>query len=290
MEGDDYMAKPLLGKEVTDALNETITKDAASLTAKGIKPALGIIRVGEREDDLSYERGAMKRCEALGLAVRRYLLPEDVTQKVLINTIREANQDPLIHGILMFRPLPEHLDEEAACQALRPEKDVDGITNGSMAGVFTGGNLGFPPCTAQACMEILKHYGIDCQGKKAVVIGRSLVVGKPAALMLLQRNATVTICHTKTQDMPAVCREAEILLVAAGKAGMVDAPYFAPGQIVIDVGIHVNEEGRLCGDVRFEDADPVVEALTPVPGGVGMVTTSVLAGHVVEAAKRQNNC
>lgn len=284
------MAKPLLGKEVTDALNETITKDAASLTAKGIKPALGIIRVGEREDDLSYERGAMKRCEALGLAVRRYLLPEDVTQKVLINTIREANQDPLIHGILMFRPLPEHLDEEAACQALRPEKDVDGITNGSMAGVFTGGNLGFPPCTAQACMEILKHYGIDCQGKKAVVIGRSLVVGKPAALMLLQRNATVTICHTKTQDMPAVCREAEILLVAAGKAGMVDAPYFAPGQIVIDVGIHVNEEGRLCGDVRFEDADPVVEALTPVPGGVGMVTTSVLAGHVVEAAKRQNNC
>ena len=284
------MAKPLLGKEVTDALNETITKDAASLTAKGIKPALGIIRVGEREDDLSYERGAMKRCEALGLAVRRYLLPEDVTQRVLINTIREANQDPLIHGILLFRPLPEHLDEEAACQALRPEKDVDGITNGSMAGVFTGGNLGFPPCTAQACMEILKHYGIDCQGKKAVVIGRSLVVGKPAALMLLQRNATVTICHTKTQDMPAVCREAEILLVAAGKAGMVDAPYFAPGQIVIDVGIHVNEEGRLCGDVRFEDADPVVEALTPVPGGVGMVTTSVLAGHVVEAAKRQNNC
>ena len=284
------MAKPLLGKEVTDALNETITKDAASLTAKGIKPALGIIRVGEREDDLSYERGAMKRCEALGVAVRRYLLPEDVTQKVLINTIREANQDPLIHGILLFRPLPEHLDEEAACQALRPEKDVDGITNGSMAGVFTGGNLGFPPCTAQACMEILKHYGIDCQGKKAVVIGRSLVVGKPAALMLLQRNATVTICHTKTQDMPAVCREAEILLVAAGKAGMVDAPYFAPGQIVIDVGIHVNEEGRLCGDVRFEDADPVVEALTPVPGGVGTVTTSVLAGHVVEAAKRQNNC
>ena len=284
------MAKPLLGKEVTDALNETITKDAASLTAKGIKPALGIIRVGEREDDLSYERGAMKRCETLGVAVRRYLLPEDVTQRVLINTIREANQDPLIHGILLFRPLPEHLDEEAACQALRPEKDVDGITNGSMAGVFTGGNLGFPPCTAQACMEILKHYGIDCQGKKAVVIGRSLVVGRPAALMLLQRNATVTICHTKTQDMPAVCREAEILLVAAGKAGMVDAPYFAPGQIVIDVGIHVNEEGRLCGDVRFEDADPVVEALTPVPGGVGTVTTSVLAGHVVEAAKRQNNC
>ena len=284
------MAKPLLGKEVTAALNETITKDAASLTAKGIKPALGIIRVGEREDDLSYERGAMKRCETLGVAVRRYLLPEDVTQKVLINTIREANQDSLIHGILLLRPLPEHLDEEAACQALRPEKDVDGITNGSMAGVFTGGNLGFPPCTAQACMEILKHYGIDCQGRKAVVIGRSLVVGKPAALMLLQRNATVTICHTKTKDMPAVCREAEILLVAAGKAGMVDAPYFAPGQIVIDVGIHVNEEGRLCGDVRFEDADPVVEALTPVPGGVGTVTTSVLAGHVVEAAKRQNNC
>ena len=283
------MAKPLLGKEVTATLNETIAKDAASLTAKGITPTLGIIRVGEREDDLSYERGAMKRCETLGVAVKRYLLPEGVSQKILITTIREVNQDPRVHGVLLFRPLPKHLDEEAACQALRPEKDVDGITDGSTAGVFSGRPLGFPPCTAQACMEILQHYGIDCQGKKAVVIGRSLVVGKPAALMLLQRNATVTICHTKTQDMPAVCREAELLLVAAGKAGMIDRPYFTPGQIVIDVGIHVSEEGKLCGDVKFEDADPVVEALTPVPGGVGMVTTSVLAGHVVEAAKRQNN-
>ena len=189
----------------------------------------------------------------------------------------------------MFRPLPKHLDEEAACQALDPEKDVDGITDGSMVGVFTGQKKGFPPCTPQACMEILDHYGIDCAGKKAVVIGRSLVVGKPAAMMLIKKNATVTVCHTKTVDMPAVCREADILIVAAGRAGVVDKPYFAPGQVVIDVGINVNAEGKLCGDVKFEDAEPIVGAITPVPGGVGSVTTSVLVGHVVEAAMRRQN-
>ncbi len=281
------MAQVLLGKEVNASLNERIKADAEALKAKGIVPTLGIIRVGERGDDISYEKGAMKRCATLGVEVKQYLLPADVTQETLMATIEEVNQDDSIHGVLMFRPLPKHLDEEACCQALDPEKDVDGITDGSMAGVFTGQKKGFPPCTPQACMEILDHYQIDCKGKKAVVIGRSLVVGKPAAMMLIKKNATVTICHTKTVDMPAVCREADILIVAAGRAGVVDKEYFAPGQVVIDVGINVNDEGKLCGDVKYEDAEAIVGAITPVPGGVGTVTTSVLVGHVVEAAKRK---
>ena len=189
--------------------------------------------------------------------------------------------------MLLFRPLPKHLDEDLICNTLAAEKDIDGITDLSSAGVFSGKALGFAPCTPSACMEILDHFGVDCTGKKAVVIGRSLVVGKPAAMMLVKKNATVTICHTRTADLPAVCREADILIAAAGKAGMVGADFVRPGQIVIDVGINWNEqEQKLCGDVDFEAVSPIVEAITPVPGGVGTVTTSVLVGHVVEAAKR----
>lgn len=281
------MARRLLGKEVTAALNEKIKENVAALKAKGISPTLGIVRVGEREDDLSYERGATKRCETLGVACEKYLLPADVTQEKLLEVIHQVNQDDKIHGVLIFRPLPKHLDEAAVIQALAPEKDVDGITDGSMVGVFAGTKQGFPPCTPQACMEILDHYGIDCTGKKAVVVGRSLVVGKPAAMMLLKKNATVTVCHTKTVDMPSVVKEADIVIVAAGRAGVVDDRYVSPGQTVIDVGINVNEEGKLCGDVAYDKVEPVVEAITPVPGGVGSVTTSVLVGHVVEAAMRK---
>lgn len=281
------MAKQLLGKEVTAALNERIKGDVEKLKAKGVIPMLGIVRVGERPDDLSYERGAVKRCETLGVSYEKFLLPENVSQDELMETIRKVNKREDIHGVLIFRPLPGHLDEKEVIRALDPEKDVDGITDGSMVGVFTSTAQGFPPCTPQACMEILDHYGIDCTGKKAVVIGRSLVVGKPAAMMLLKKNATVTICHTRTKDMPSVVKEADIVIVAAGRAGVVDDTYLSPGQIVIDVGINVNEEGKLCGDVDYEKAEPVVEAITPVPGGVGSVTTSVLIGHVVEAAMRK---
>ena len=281
------MAKQLLGKEVTAALNERIKGDVEKLKAKGVIPMLGIVRVGERPDDLSYERGAVKRCETLGVSYEKFLLPENVSQDELMETIRTVNKREDIHGVLIFRPLPGHLDEKEVIRALDPEKDVDGITDGSMVGVFTSTAQGFPPCTPQACMEILDHYGIDCTGKKAVVIGRSLVVGKPAAMMLLKKNATVTICHTRTKDMPSVVKEADIVIVAAGRAGVVDDTYLSPGQIVIDVGINVNEEGKLCGDVDYEKAEPVVEAITPVPGGVGSVTTSVLIGHVVEAAMRK---
>ena len=281
------MARQLLGKEVTAALNERIKADVATLNAKGVKPTLGIIRVGERPDDLSYERGATKRCETLGVEYTKYMLPADVSQEEPLKVIDEVNKDENIHGVLMFRPLPKHIDQTLVENALCAEKDVDCQTDASLGGVFTGKKVGFPPCTPQACMEILDHYGIDCTGKKAVVIGRSLVVGKPAAMMLIKKNATVTVCHTRTVDMPSVTREADILVVAAGRAGVVGADYVAPGQIVIDVGINVNEEGKLCGDVDYAAVEPIVDAITPVPGGVGSVTTSVLVGHVVEAAMRK---
>lgn len=280
------MAKQLLGKEVTASLNERIKAQVAELQAKGVNPTLGIIRVGENPSDISYEKGATKRCETLGVACEKILLPEDVSQEELLSVIDKVNKDTNIHGVLLFRPLPKHLNQAVIENALDPAKDVDCMTDGSMSGVFTGKKVGFPPCTPQACMEILDHYGIDCTGKKAVVIGRSLVVGKPAAMMLIKKNATVTVCHTRTVDMPSVSREADIIIVAAGRAGVVGAEYVKPGQVIIDVGINMNAEGKLCGDVDYAAVEPIVDAITPVPGGVGSVTTSVLVGHVVEAAAR----
>ena len=271
------------------ALNERIKGNVAALQEKGVNPTLCIIRVGENPSDISYEKGATKRCETLGVACEKILLPEDVAQDELLAVIDKVNKDDHIHGVLLFRPLPKHLDQAVIENALAPEKDVDCMTDLSMSGVFTGKKIGFPPCTPQACMEILDHYGIDCTGKKAVVIGRSLVVGKPAAMMLVKKNATVTICHTRTVDMPSVAREADIIIVAAGRAGVVGADYVKAGQVVIDVGINVNAEGKLCGDVDYAAVEPIVDAITPVPGGVGSVTTSVLVGHVVEAAMRKVN-
>jgi methylenetetrahydrofolate dehydrogenase (NADP+)/methenyltetrahydrofolate cyclohydrolase len=280
------MAQLLKGAEVVSALNETIKTDVASLVSRGTTPTLAILRVGEKPDDLAYERGAMKRAETVGVAVRQIVLPETVSQEELLTEIAKINADATIHGCLMLRPLPKHIDDQRAREALLPEKDVDGITDGSLAGVFTGTKRGFPPCTAQACMEILNYYGIDPAGKSAVVIGRSLVIGKPVAMMLLQKHATVTICHTKTVDMPSVTRRAEILIVAAGRAGVVGAEYVSAGQTVLDVGINFNAEGKMVGDVDFAAVEPIVGAITPVPGGVGTVTTSVLMAHVVEACKR----
>lgn len=279
-------ANLLKGKDVADALNAKMSADVEALKAKGVIPTLAILRVGERPDDISYEKGATKRCEGVGVAVKNVVLPADVTQDALMKSVDELNNDKGVHGVLIFRPLPKHLDEEAVRNALKPEKDVDGITDGSMAGVFTGNGNGYPPCTAQACMEILDFYKVDCKGKRAVVIGRSLVVGKPAAVMLMGKNATVTVCHTKTVDMPSVAKTAEILIVAAGKANAVTKDYLASGQIVVDVGINMTDEGKLCGDVKFDEAEPIVGAITPVPGGVGTVTTSVLVSHVVDAAKK----
>jgi methylenetetrahydrofolate dehydrogenase (NADP+)/methenyltetrahydrofolate cyclohydrolase len=281
------MAEVLRGAPVTAALNEKMTADVAALKEKGVIPTLAILRVGERPDDISYEKGAMKRCAAVGVEVKNVVLPAEVDQKTLMAALEDLNSDEKVHGILVFRPLPKHLDGEAVRAAMKPEKDIDGITDGSLAGVFTNTQVGFAPCTAQAAMEILDYYGIDCKGKRAVVIGRSLVVGRPAALMLMHKNATVTVCHTRTVDMPSVTKQAEILIVAAGKMESIGAEFLSAGQTVIDVGIGWNDaKGKLCGDVKFEEAEPIVSAITPVPGGVGTVTTSVLVSHVVEAAKR----
>jgi len=292
------MAKLLLGKEVTAALNAKLQAKVAELKAKGIAPKLGIIRCGENPSDLSYEKGATARAELIGVEVQKFLLPEDVTKEALIDQIKAINADPSIHGVLMFRPLPKHLkaDQDEICNTLDPAKDVDCMTDLSNAGVFEGRkDLGFPPCTPQACMEILDYYGINCKGKKAVVIGRSLVVGKPAAMMLMGKNATVTVCHTRTVDVPAEARQADILVSSAGVLKSLTKDYVRPGQIVIDVSINWDPEkvnskggkGAIAGDAVFEEVEPIVEAITPVPGGVGSVTTSVLIGHVVEAAERQ---
>ena len=290
------MAKLLLAKEVNEKLNARIIADCEALKAQGVQPTLGIVRCGERPDDLSYETGATKRAELLGVAVEKFVLPEDVSKEELLKVIDEINANDKIHGVLMFRPLPKHLkaDQDEICNRLDPKKDVDGMTDGSNAGVFMGKQLGFAPCTPSACMEILDHYGIDCTGKKAVVIGRSLVVGKPAAMMLMGKNATVTVCHTRTKDVPSVTREADIVISAAGVLKSLTKDYVRPGQIVVDVSINWDAEkinakggkGGIAGDAVFEEVEPIVEAITPVPGGVGAVTTSVLIGHVVEAAKR----
>lgn len=280
------MAELLLGKSVTASINEKIMADVALLKEKGISPKLGIIRVGENESDISYERGAVKRCETLGVEYEKFLLPADVTTEDVLKVIEQVNEDNNIHGVLMFRPLPKGLDSEKIENALKPEKDVDCMTEASIGSVFTGKAKGYPPCTPQACMEILKYYGYDLTGKNVVVIGRSLVVGKPVAMMCMKENATITICHTRTKNMPEIAKKADILIVAAGHAKTVTADYVSEGQVVIDVGINVDADGKLCGDVDFESVEPIVSAITPVPGGVGGVTTSVLLSHVVTAAKK----
>ena len=289
------MAKRLLGKEVNEALVAALQARTAALQEKGVTATLGIIRLGENPSDLSYEKGATKRAEEVGVAVKNFVLPETATKEEVLAVIDEVNADASIHGVLMFRPLPKHLKgaQDEICNRLDPKKDVDSMTHMSNAGVFEGQNLGFAPCTPAACMEILDHYNIDCTGKKAVVIGRSLVVGKPAAMMLMSKNATVTVCHTKTVDTAAVCREADIIISAAGVLNSLTKDFVRPGQIVIDVSMNWNPEkittkgkGGMSGDAIFDEVEPIVEAITPVPGGVGAVTTSVLMKHVVEAAEK----
>ena len=280
------MAEHWKGAPVAQALTERLAARADQLKVQGIVPTLAIVRVGERPEDLSYERGALKRCEKVGIRVRQFTLPKESSHGDLLAVIRQINGDREIHGCLLFRPLPPQMDEEAICAALDPAKDVDGITAGSLASVFAGSGAGYPPCTAQACMEILNYYGCDLTGKRAVVVGRSLVVGKPLAMLLLGQNATVTLCHTRTADLAAECRRAEVLIAAAGRASMIGRDHLSPGQLVLDVGINVDEEGNLVGDVDFAAADAIVGAVTPVPGGVGAVTTSVLAAHVLQAAEQ----
>ena len=281
------MADLLLGKPVADAMAADIVARAKALTASGKQPTLAIVRVGERPDDLTYERSAMKRADACGIAVKQFVLPADASTDDVLAAVAAVNSDDSIHGCLLFRPLPEGIDEQTVCNALDPAKDIDGITRGSLATLLAGTGEGFAPCTAAACIDILDHYGINPQGKKAVVLGRSLVIGKPVALMLLARNATVTVCHSRTQDLASAVRDADIVVCATGRARAYGADLFAPGQTVLDVGINFDDEGNLCGDADFDAVESVVSAITPVPRGVGSVTTVALLRNVVIAAERR---
>ena len=283
------MANILSGKDVAAALNANLAERSAALAAKGVTPTLAIVRVGENGSDLSYERGATKRAETVGVKIVNFVLPADCTKEELVNVIKQVNADDSIHGCLMFRPLPAHLadDQNEICNLLDPRKDVDSMNHLSNAGVYEGrSDLGFAPCTAQACMEILDYYNIDLKGKNVCVIGHSLVVGRPAALLALNRDATTTQCHVFTKNTPEHSSKADVIIVAVGKAGLVNEKWLGEGQIVIDVGINVNAEGKIVGDVDKAAAEAKTAAYSPVPGGVGAVTTSVLMKHVVEAAER----
>ena len=227
----------------------------------------------------------MKRCEKVGIIHRKILLPSDAPAGEITGHIREINADESVHGLLMFRPLADKNAERSACETLDPSKDVDCMTDSSLAGVFTGSGTGYPPCTAQACVELLDYYGVDVAGKNVAVIGRSLVIGRPVSMLLMNRNATVTICHSKTQNLPEICRRSDIIIAAIGRAKFIGADYVSPGQVIVDVGINVDADGKLCGDVDYESVAEIVRAITPVPGGVGAVTTAVLAKHVIESAE-----
>lgn len=284
------MAEVLKGKPVADAMREELVKRVEALKARGVTPKLGIVRVGARPDDLFYEGGAKKAAASVGLEVQVFEYPEDISQEDFEKAIKEVGADKSIHGILMFAPLPKHLDEKKIRSLIPVEKDVDCLTLGGAGKVFADDVTGFPPCTPTACMEILKYYNIPLKGKRAVVLGRSLVVGKPVAMLLLREHATVTICHSRTENLPKVCQEADILVAAVGKAKMVTADFVKPGQVVIDVGINEDPDnpGKYCGDVDYASVEPIVEKITPVPGGVGSVTTAVLCKQTIMACELQN--
>ena len=278
----------LKGKPVADALYEKIRQKMKELLPSGITPTLAIVRVGEKDSDIAYENSAVKKAESLGIHVEKFILEEQVSEEEVIKVLQFINQNEKIHGVLLFRPLPPHMDDERVRNHLLPEKDVDGITDGSLAGVFAGIRRGFPPCTAEAAMEILNYYKIPISGQRATVIGRSLVIGKPVAMMLMEQNATVSICHSKTgsENLKKYCREADIIICAAGRAGTLTGKHVDGKQVIIDVGINFDEEGNMCGDADLKEIEAVggAEAITPVPGGVGNVTTALLLYHVVEAA------
>lgn len=281
------MAELLRGAPVAASIQDGLVPRVRALRDSGVVPALAIVRVGTRSDDLSYERAAEKRCDAVGVEVQKHVLPEGCSQGDLERVLAGVSRDPLVHGCLLFRPLPSGLDEAAAAAALDPAKDVDAITEGSLLSTLTGRLGGFAPCTAEAVVALLDHYGVELDGSEVCVVGRSLVIGRPVAALLLSRNATVTVCHTHTRDLSVCCRRADVIVAAAGHAGTVGASCVREGQVVVDVGINWDERaGRLVGDVDFDAVEPIARAVTPVPGGVGSVTTSILARHVVEAAER----
>lgn len=276
----------LKGAEVSAKLKEQVLSTVADMG--GYVPTAAIVRIGERPDDLSYEKGVMKKIAAFGMEAKSYAFPEDISEEAFALEFQKINEDENIDGILLFMPLPKHMNGKRFEHMIDPGKDLDGISPVNRAKIFAGEADGFAPCTAEAVIEVLKAFEIPMTGKRAVIVGRSMVVGRPLSMLFLKENATVTVCHTKTADLKAVCQEAEILVAAAGKAGMLDSEYVAEDAVVIDVGINVNAEGKLCGDVTWEGLETKASAATPVPGGVGAVTTAVLCKHLAQAAARKH--
>ena len=273
----------LKGAPVSAAIREWAAEEIKQL--QGPVPKLAIIRVGEKPDDMSYERSAVKKMETFGLRVQTFVFPKDISDEDFKEAFQKINKDQDVAGILLLRPLPGQIKEKEIEAMIDPKKDLDGISPVNIAKVFSGDPSGFAPCTAEAVIEILKANNISIEGKRAAVIGRSMVIGKPLSMLLLKENATVTICHTRTKELPEICRQAEILVAAAGKAGMVEESWVSDGAVVIDVGINVDENGKLCGDVDQASMESRNLLLTPVPGGVGAVTTAVLAKHLIQAAR-----
>ena len=284
------MGEIIKGKPVGDALSEILKGECEALVKEGIQPKLAILRVGAKPNDLSYERGALKKCDTIGIVAEVTELSEDTTQEQYIEALEKLNKDSSVHGILTFRPLPKGIDEEVIKNVISPEKDVDCFSPMNTAKLMEGDKTGFPPCTPTAVVEILKHYNVPLKGANVVVLGRSMVVGKPVSMLLLGENATVTICHSKTQDLSKVCSQADVLVAGVGRARMVTSDYIKEGAVVIDVGINAKPEGGgICGDVDTDDVVGKASMVTPVPAGVGSVTTSILAKHVIKACKQQNN-
>ena len=281
------MAQILKGAPVVAAMNEANAARCAALKEKGIVPTLAVVRVGAREDDISYEKGIVTRCGKVGVEVRQFHLAEDVTQEELLDVIRQINGDASVHGCLIFRPLPKRFDDRRVQEALAPEKDVDGFSPVNVGRMQTGQPC-FLPCTPAGCIRMIESTGTKIDGKNAVVIGRSNIVGKPAALLLLAKNATVTVCHSHTANLKEICANADILVAAVGRAGFVTGDMVKPGAVVIDVGINRGADGKLHGDVNFEEASAVAGYITPVPGGVGPMTRAMLMKNTTQAAAMQN--
>lgn len=272
----------LRGKKVSDGIKEYVSKELETLS---FVPKLAIVRVGENPDDMSYERGATKKLKSFGLDVASYVFPQDISDEDFKKAFKDINEDDEVTGILLLRPLPRTINEKDIENMIDPKKDLDGISPINIAKVFAGDTTGFSPCTAEAVIEVLKAYDIELTGKRVTVVGRSMVVGKPVSMLLLKENATVTMTHTRTVDLKKTCSDAEIVIAAAGRANMLNSDYCGQDAVMIDVGINVDENGKLCGDVDYATLDGKASAATPVPGGVGTVTTAVLAKHLIQAAK-----
>ena len=278
-------AQKIDGIALSHKLRAEVTNRTAALKAKGITPGLAVILVGENSASQVYVRNKVKACQDSGLHSLLEKYSEDMTEKALLDRIESLNQDPSIHGILVQLPLPKHIDAQKVIEAISPLKDVDGFHIAS-AGALMTGMPGFWPCTPYGCMKMLESIGYELKGKHAVVIGRSNIVGKPMAMMLLQKNATVTICHSATTDLKAITLQADVIVAAVGKRNVLTADMVKPGAVVLDVGMNRNDEGKLCGDVDFESVEKVASYITPVPGGVGPMTITMLLVNTLEAAER----